>query len=90
MNNRTIYRGEVLANVAALSETEIADRIRHAAEIDRAVCRVLRRYRAKHDGSTAARAAVDAVQAWADVGLGSIYAAEHRREVSIFTRARQV
>ncbi len=90
MTPRVTYRGEVLPNIATLSQAQIAGRIRHAAEIDRLVCRVLRRYRAKRGGDEAARAAVDAVQAWTDVGLASIYSAENRREVQVFTRARSV
>ena len=84
------YRGEVLTNIAVLTETEIEERIRHAAKIDRGICRLLSRYRTKYSGDKAARVIVDAVQAWADIGLASIAAAEHRREVSVFTRARDV
>ncbi len=90
MSTRPTYRGEVLADLAKLTDSQIADRVRHAVAIDRAVSRLLRRYRAKHQGDEAAGAAVDAVQVWADVGTASIAAAENRREVSIFTRTRSV
>jgi hypothetical protein len=84
------YRGEALAGLSALTDDQIAGRIRHATELDRTICCLLRRYQIKHRDNEAAQAAVKAMQAWADVGFASIAAAENRCEVSIFTQTKNV
>lgn len=90
MRDALTYRGEALPGVADLTDSEIADRIRHVAEIDRSVCRLLKCYRKRHAGNASACAAVTAVQAWNDLGLASIALAEHRQEVAVFTKRRSV
>ena len=80
------YRGDVLPDVAGLTDTEIADRIRHMAEVDRQIQRLLNRYGKQHAGDVSAGAALGAMRSWLDLGLASMAVAEHRQEVAVFTR----